>query len=141
LAAGDALMTMMRRQKWILLTGFGLLMAIAYFLFWPSPLHVIVYNNADRLFDGIRVTIGSQFIENAALQPDESISLGFAPVREAVDVNLEVQGDPPLRWTAPYLADPDMAQITLRVDKSNTVTMTAEPTWHRHLQLLLNQLF
>jgi hypothetical protein len=134
-------MTMMRRQKWILLTGLGLLMALAYFLFWPNPLLVIVYNNADRLFAGITVTIGSQSVVNAALQPDESISLGFAPVRESVDVNLDVQGDPPLRWSAPDLAGPEMARITLRVDKTNTVTMTAEPTWRRHLQLLLNQLF
>ena len=134
-------MTMMRRQKWLLLTGLGLLMAIAYFLFWPSPLHVIVYNDADRLFAGITVTIGSQSIENGTLQPDESISLGFSPVREAVDVNLDVQADPPLRWNAPYLADSDVARITLRVDKTNTVTMTVEPTWQRHLQRLINEIF
>ena len=134
-------MTTMRRQRWLLLTGLGLLMAVAYFLFWRSPLHVIVYNNADRLFAGITVTVGAQSIENRALQPDESISLGFAPVREAVDVNLYVQGDPPLRWSAPYLADSDVARITLRVDKTNTVTMTREPTWRRHLQLLLNEIF
>jgi hypothetical protein len=133
--------TTMRRQKWLLLTGLGLLLAVAYFLFWPSPLHVIVYNNADRLFAGLTVTVGAQSIENGALQPDESVLLGFAPVREAVDLALEVPGDPPLRWTAPDLADSDVARITLRVDKTNTVTMTVEPTWRRHLQLLLNQLF
>jgi hypothetical protein len=132
---------MMRRHKWLLLTGLGLLMAIAYFLFWPSPLHIIVYNDADRLFAGITVTIGSQTIENAALQPDESILFEFAPVREAVDVTLDVPGDPPLRWNAPDLADFDVARITLRVDRTNTVTMTVEPTWRRHLQLLINQIF
>jgi hypothetical protein len=134
-------MTTMRRQKWLLLTGLGLLVAMAYFLFWPSPLQVIVYNNADRLFAGITVTIGSQSFEKAPLQPDESISLGFKPVREAVEVQLDVQGDPPLRWSAPYLADSDVAQVTLRVDETNTVTMTVEPTWRRHLEILLNRLF
>jgi hypothetical protein len=133
-------MTMMRRELWLLLAGFGLLTAVVYFLFWPNPLHVIIYNDTDRPFARVTVTLGSQSAEYAPLQAEESISLGFTPVQTATDINLIVKSDPPVTWSAPFLADPDVARITLRVGASNSVIFTVEPTWRKRLQFLLNQI-
>jgi hypothetical protein len=66
--------------------------------------------------------------------------MGFIPVRQETDVALDVQGDPPLTWSAPLLADADVARITLLVDASNSVIVTVEPTWRRCLKLLLNKI-
>jgi hypothetical protein len=129
----------MRRYRWLLIGIVGPLAALIYYLFWPSPLYVVIHNDADRPFSRIVVMLGQQSSEYSALAAEESISLGFNRVQKATDLTLYVQSNPPVTWSAPMLADPDVAQIILRVEKSNSVTYTAEPTWRSRLEQFMNR--
>src|SRR5690348_3395652 len=129
---------MPQKKGWLRLGAMaGMLLAVVFSFVSEHSLRVVIYNNADEPFERVHVTIGSQSAEYAPLEAQESVSLEFKPVGAPADVQLDVSGDPPVHWSAPYLASGEVAEISLRVDRFGSVTMTMEPTWGRRLARLL----
>lgn len=115
--------------------------AIAVFLLvllYPSDkLVVVVYNNSDQPFHQVTVSVGAQNKDTASLDSKESMIFSFSRIEASADVALFVDADPPLKWSAPSLANPGVARVTLRVDNFGGVTATLDKSlWQRVSHLL-----
>ena len=98
-----------------------------------ANLSVVVYNETDQPFRNIAVSVGTAEMERPSLDARESAAFDFRPVAVSTNVRVSIDADPPLRWSAPSLANPTISRVTLRVDPFGTVTMTLEKTWAAQL--------
>jgi len=122
-----------RRKRWLLAAAAGLAAATALLFGTGGNLKVVLYNNTDRPFRNIAVSVGNQHSERPVLEAQESAEVSFRPTETSSDVRLSIDADPPLRWSAPSLANPSLSRITLRVDNSGAVTLTLEKSWSAQL--------
>ena len=67
------------------------------------------------------------------MAPKESVLFEFRAVKTSTDIELSVDSDKPVRWSAPSLATPSISRVTFRVDEFGTVTMTVEKSWAERL--------
>ena len=118
-----------RRKRWMRAIAGGFLVVALLLFSTRKDLTVVVYNNTNRPFQNVAVSVGNTQRERASLEVRESGAFGFQTVETPSDVRLSIEADPPLRWSAPSLATPSVSRVTLRVDEFGTVTMTLEKTW------------
>jgi hypothetical protein len=136
-AHGKAMKKIPRRKIWLgafVATAALLLLA----MFFPSNnIVVVLYNSSDQPFHQVTVSVGAQNRDAASLDSKESIVFSFPRGPASADVALFVDADPPLKWSAPSLANPGVARITLRVDDFGGVTVTSEESLWRRISHLL----
>ena len=126
-----------QRRSWLLCFGLGLLLVIADRVRHHGELAVVVYNDSDRMFDHVAVSVGGSSAEIPALRSRESAVLQFRPGNQAEEVRLGIDTDPVLRWSAPGLAAPGVSNITLRVNRTGAVTESIEESWGKRLSRIL----
>jgi len=126
------------RKLWLALLCIGLLLLCGLLLWSQQGLTVVIYNNSERSFQHVSVSIGNQNAEVSSLNDQESVALHFRPASQPADIQVIIEADPPLQWKAPSLAAPGISIITLHIDRYNDIRSTQEKSWTSRFMRLLD---
>lgn len=114
------------------------MLTVSLLLARQEEILVAVYNETDDPWPSGTTWVGQESRSLPPLQPHQGASARFQAVRSPLEVKLSVPGHKPVDWSAPFLARPNVKQLTVHINREGEPTVTVEERFFAKLTAMLD---